>query len=58
VAGQAGLISGLLRLGLQGNAVTKQGDTALHLAAKAGHVEVRALYEERWWRQQDWGLTG
>ncbi len=36
---QAPLITGVLRLGLNANAITNDGDTALHVAAKQGHLQ-------------------
>lgn len=37
-----GLVAALLAVELPANAVNSNGDTALHMAARAGHVEVRS----------------
>jgi ankyrin repeat protein len=37
------LVAALLAVGLPANTVNSDGDTALHVAARAGHVEVRRM---------------
>lgn len=39
---QPELVAALLTVGVPGNAVNKEGDTALHIAARAGHIRVSA----------------
>lgn len=43
-------VVGLLRLGLPIDAANKEGDTALHVAARAGHVQVRDHCSRGGWR--------